>query len=113
MRCLWLVAIFLAAPFYAGCKAQSPSTLNADQALPNCKLADDADARMAIEVAEKYFIHAVGVEVSSMKVEAVSVCKKRLVVPIEAVTVGAETARVWFVEIDRNSSENISLIRPE
>lgn len=110
MRRLWLVATLLAA---SGCKGQSPSTLSADQALPDCKLADDVEARIAAEVAKDYFVQEVGVEVASMEVEAASVCKDRLVVPIEATVVDTEIPRVWFVEIDRNNPKSINLIRPE
>lgn len=113
MRCLWMVAILLAIASQASCQQPAPPMLEAGHALPNCKLASDAEARVAAKAAESYFMNTVGVEIDSMAVGTVSVCQERLVVPIEATTAHSKISRLWFVEIDGNNPKNIHLIRPE
>lgn len=113
MRCLWLVTIAITVSFYSGCKAQTPTILHKNEAMPGCILANKTETQMAVKIAASYFRQTTEVKITSFSTGSVSICQSQLVVPIVATTERMNTPRLWFIEIDRNNPKKINLIRPE
>lgn len=109
MRCLGLVTLIA----LLGCGSDLPSSPLDEEVLPGCSAVEKGKSDEIKERAKSFFGQTSGVVAKTLKVEIVSSCQGKWIVPITATTEAIDTPRTWFVEIDEKNPSDLKLIRPE